>query len=386
VAADNAELLKNQRLFELRRSAPTDPLYRAIVASRFGHEREAIPLLHQFLRTNPSPKDARTAHKELADAFDRLNQYRESAGEWAEALRMTPAKDPERKDAENSHILRASLANIEPQSIEFGPPVGVRAVRNKLGTWDVPVQVKGMAAQWIFDTGANISTLSESEAKRLGLTVFGSKAYVSGSTGVNNPLRLAVAGDLQFGSARLHNIAFLVIADKLLNIPALHVVITGILGLPVLRALGSVSISAEGEVRMHAEHASGEPNLFFTGQTPVAEVEHAGHRVQMVVDTGANASTLYPSFRAALSGAEIKSLRKRIEKAGGVGGVTKTKTASVPTVQLDFAGGAATLTKVTLLFRPPKDGRRYRDGVIGMDALFGGMLFDFESMRLQLVQ
>jgi len=259
-------------------------------------------------------------------------------------------------------------------------------VRNKLGTWDVPVQVKGMAAQWIFDTGANTSTISESEAKRLGLTVFDSKAYVGGSTGVKNALRLAVAGDLQFGSARLRNVAFLVIADKLLDIPTLHLAINGILGLPVLRALGSVSISAEGDVRMHAEHSSGEPNLFFMDQTPIAEVEHAGHRVQMFVDTGANASTLYPSFRAALSGDEIKSLRKGIEKAGGVGGVTKTKTASVPTLQLDFAGGAATLTKITLLFRPPKDDRRYRDGVIGMDALFGGVLFDFEPMRLQLVQ
>ena len=40
--------------------------------------------------------------------------------------------------------------------------------------------------------------------------------------------------------------------------------------------------------------------------------------------------------------------------------------------------------KVALLAEAPKGDARYRDGVIGMDALWSGFLLDFEAMRLEV--
>ena len=113
-----------------------------------------------------------------------------------------------------------------------------RASRNPLGSWDVPLEVNGRQGEWIFDTGANLSTLTESEAARMGLKPQEADAYVNGSTGKKNPLRFAVAQDLRSGNAHLRNVLFLILSDQALYIGPLKSQIRGILGLPVLRALG----------------------------------------------------------------------------------------------------------------------------------------------------
>jgi hypothetical protein len=51
---------------------------------------------------------------------------------------------------------------------------------------------------------------------------------------------------VQLGAAHIHNVVFLVLADQALNIAPLHYQITGIPGIPVLRALSRVEISNAG--------------------------------------------------------------------------------------------------------------------------------------------
>src|SRR5712692_7400409 len=91
---------------------------------------------------------------------------------------------------------------------------------------------------------------------RLGLSIRDASVYVKGSTDKKNSLRLAVAPELRFGGARLSNVVFLVLADEALYISPLKYQIRGILGLPVLRALGTVRISAEGVVRIETKAAA----------------------------------------------------------------------------------------------------------------------------------
>src|SRR5581483_8634321 len=136
---------------------------------------------------------------------------------------------------------------------------------------------------WIFDTGANLSTLSESEAKRLGLVIRNSAGTVgSGHTGIQTSFRLAVAPEMRIGRARLHNVVFIVLADRAMHFGPLGLIrLSGVLGLPAIRALGSVAISGKGEVRIEpgSPKLEGEPNIFFDGLMPVTEVIHAGRPI-----------------------------------------------------------------------------------------------------------
>jgi hypothetical protein len=360
--------------------------YRAVVEGRFGQETAAIEDLRRFLAARPNHDLERRAFEELASALTRIGHYGEAASAWAEALRLTPPGDHDRADTENTRALYESLGDVPPQTIQFDPEVQIEAKRSALGSWDVPVEVNGRRGEWIFDTGANQSTLSESEAARMGLSIRDASVYVKGSTDKKNSLRLAVAPELRFGSARLTNILFLVLSDEALYISPLKYQIRGILGLPVLRALGTVGISAEGTVRIETKAAGEprEPNVFFDGLSPIVETRHAGRRLAMLLDTGANKSTAYPSLRAALTRDELSGLKMKQDTSGGAGGIAQRTINLIPALGLEILDRAAELTNLALLLKQPTGDESYRDGVLGMDALVGGFMLDFRSMQFRL--
>jgi predicted aspartyl protease len=396
VAADIGQLQQladKGRFFELRRVLqqpglnPAETLfYRAVIASRFGHEREGIELLQSFSATKPNPGMARKAREEMASAFTRLGRYKDAAQAWGEALLLTPGDDPERNGNDNTRALMAALSEVLPEAADFGEDVPITSERNRLGSWNAPVRVNGINGQWIFDTGANISTLTETEAKRMGLSVRETKAYVNGSTQKRNALQLAVASDVQLGAAHIHNVVFLVLADQALHIGPLHYQITGILGLPVLRALRRVGVSSAGLLRINPREAvlPGAPNLFFDEASPIVEVDYHEHRLQMFLDTGANATVLYPSFLDSLRHDENLRLRTKREKVAGAGEVIQRRTSVVPRLGIEVFGKLIDLKNLSLLSEAPPGTGRYRDGVIGMDALWSGFRLDFDAMRLEI--
>ncbi len=384
------ELADARRIFLLRETLQqpgwnkTETLfYRGMVESRLGQEPKGIEDLTRFLATHPSSDGQRKAYEELAAALAREGRYGEAARNLTEALRRTPSG--ERTDTANTQDLYAALADIPPQSVAFGEDVPVRATFNELGSWDVPVDVNGRRGQLIFDTGANWSTLSAGEAERLGLETRASDTYVRGSTGKKNALRLAVASDLQLGRAHLKHVIFLVLSDDSLFVGPLKYQIHGFLGLPVLRALGRVGIAANGDLRIEpGRTARGTPNLFFDSKAPIVEVRHVDRRIQMLLDTGANASSLYRSFRSTLTKDEIAGLTARDEQTGGAGEIIVRRTEVVRTLRLVVSGRPVDLSNVSLLTTAPEGDARYRDGVLGTDALRLGFTLDFRAMQLSL--
>jgi hypothetical protein len=395
-AGDTPELRRLQeqnRFFQLRealqQTGRTDSetlFYRGLVESRFGQETVAVVDLQKSLAIPSGHFLQRKAYEELSSALVRLGRYGDSARALEEAIRLTPPEDVDRADNENTRALYESLADVAPQTIEFREEAPVQAKLNPVGSWDVPVEVNGHTGQWIFDTGANLSTVSESEAAEMGLALREASTYVKGSTGKKNQLRLAVAGDLRFGNAHLRNVIFLVLPEQALYIGPLKYQIRGILGLPVLRALGCVSISAKGAVHTETQcdTADREPNLFFDGWDLIVEARHRDRRLQMSLDTGANTTSLNPSSRDALMPSEIASLKSKREKTAGAGGTASRKTEVIPTLSLQILGHTAELTQVSLVGQQPVGDKSYRDGTFGMDGLASGFTLDFRVMQLRL--
>ena len=395
-AADTGQLrdlTERHRFFELRRALAQPGwdgeetlFYRGMVASRFGHETEGMELLRKFLATRPPNDAAREAWKEIASALQRLGRYKEAGFALEEELRLMPAADPDREETENTRVLMESLQDIAPMTAEFGRDVPVPAARNKIGSWNVPVAVNGITGDWIFDTGAEISTVTQTEAKRMGLTVRQSKAWVGGSTAKRSALDVAMANELEFGGAHIHNVPFLVLADQSLYLGPIHYQITGILGLPVLRTLGRVGITGGGQVRIRPQEAAaaGAPNLYYDELSPRLEIGHEKHLLQMFLDTGANETALYPGFRGAMLPDELSRLRRKHDKLAGAGGATKRTIESVPEIRIEIAGKTTVLKKLSLLAEEPRGRNGHLDGVIGMDALWGGFLLDFDAMRLEV--
>jgi predicted aspartyl protease len=353
------QLEEKHRMFELRdlldasgeNSAET-LVYRAITNSRFGREREAVSQFRAFLATNPAPEMERAARYELSNALTRLGEIGEAASELAAAIRLTPEAEAGRTDSENARAFLASLSGVAPQTVEFGQPAPIQARRNELGLWVVPVDLDSQRSEWILDTGASLSTVTESEARRMGLAIREVHGYARGYTQAKNSARLAVAGEVGLGYARLRNVVFLVLADDALRIPPLDHPIPGILGLPALRALGCVDLSAKGELTHHcgAKPLHGRPNFFFDGLAPVVQVLHLGHILQMALDTGSRETVLYPSVRDALAQWERYQLASpgAAGFAGG-GGSVQVQASTVPSIQLEIRDRTFYLQGIKLL-------------------------------------
>jgi hypothetical protein len=114
------------------------------------------------------------------------------------------------------------------------------------------------------------------------------------------------------------------------------------------------------------------------------ELDHGQRRLQMHLDTGANDTTLYPSFRDALSHEELAQIRSKREKNAGAGGAIQVRAEVVPALRLKILGTMVSLKNVSMLPEQPRGDTRFRDGVVGMDALWNGFLLDFDAMRLAL--
>jgi predicted aspartyl protease len=313
----------------------------------------------------------------------RAGRYADAVSARDAALQQMKPDDPGREDLENRRALYASLADVPPQTITFerGDRT-LQLARNALGTWNVHVDARAHGVDWIFDTGASLSTIVQSEADALGLQVRESPAFIRGSTGAKNNLRLAVAPELRVGAARLTNVIFLVLPDQALYIEPVRYQIRGILGMPVLYALGKFSLDGDGTVRINAERSAGTPNFVFDGWSPIINAMHNNRRLRLLLDTGANVTTLYPSARKTLTDAELASLTEKKEQSGGAGETISRTTDVVPTLSLKIGGTAIDLHNVTLLrSAPPGD---ERDGVLGMDVLRAGFTVDFAAGVLTL--
>ena len=374
------QLAESRRLFELRQAPrqEKDLFYNGMVAARFGHEDRGIEQLRLFLRTHPGPESERRAHEEIGDAFVRTGHFGDAASEYREVLSVAKTEDPDHEKIADKLSTCEALRDAPPQTVEFNNNAPVKA---RLAEFvSIPLTVNGSPAQWTIDTGAELSAVTESEAKRLGLSIQEGLTYATGTTGKKTPVHMAVAPEIEVGGARFRNVAFVVIPDNGFPRGAPR----GFVGLPVLRGLGQVSISKSGfRFRPSAPIPPGDPNLFFEQLTLIVSLSHGGRSLQMAVDSGANQSSLYSSFRAALTAGESSSIRKK--KVGSTGlGETITQTAeTIPRLAIQLPGGEAILINVPFRDHRPAD-LRFEDGVVGLDVLRGGFTLDFRSMQLML--
>jgi hypothetical protein len=107
--------------------------------------------------------------------------------------------------------------------------------------------ISGGKASYFFDTGANLSTISESDALRFAMEIQEAKGGVTGDVHGNTvSYRIGVAKSLVLGGIELSNVAFLVSSDEQQPFVDMKPGQRGLIGLPVLLALGSITWTREG--------------------------------------------------------------------------------------------------------------------------------------------
>jgi hypothetical protein len=350
----------------------------------------SLPQCLRALERSHSPR-AYDAFATLLDTYRRRGEYgREHAliSRWLAAHEdgEEPATIVELRE---ELALAAALRDIPRPFATGSRAATVRSYFNVLGTRSVDLTMRGVTLPWMIDTGANYSVVSETTARRMHLRIHDVGYQAVGTTGHSVTTRISAIDSLPIGGILLRNVVALIVPDAALYIrsPQADYQIEAILGLTALAQLGRFRIDPDGTfaIDRDAPLLRSGALLYMNQLTPVAEVEIAGRKSLLSIDTGANRTTLHASYAALIGDRALLWTRKR-DTSSGLGGSREGEVAVEP--QLTFEAGGARVIEhdVTVALRgdeaAPVVGNVGQSGLVAS----GSYTFDFRSMRLLLGQ
>ncbi|MBK7931480.1 MAG: retropepsin-like domain-containing protein [Bryobacterales bacterium] len=238
---------------------PASPLLmRGTAAAALHRYKEAERLLLRAAREG----SAGDPHSRAIEAHAHLISLYSRAGRWRNAFASVQAAQrlaPNRPDFQNASALFGALARhpglrprrIRPTRLQCAAP----------GKLIVPITVNGQPARYFWDTGANFSLTTESEARRLGMTIESPNAQVSTATGGAVAFRLAIARTLAIGGCLIEHVPFMIFGDDQQPFDELPQQERGGIALPVQLALGSLRWDSTGNFDVASpDTPAGTPN------------------------------------------------------------------------------------------------------------------------------
>jgi len=370
---------------------PALDFYRAAVEVGFNRPDEAIPGLRRFLASAGAAADGprrQAAYELLGDAYVRTYRYGEAAEVYAALAADAQADSAGHENAANVRGLWAALAGTPAQTVEAPGPVRVATTRDRANLVNVEVESGGQRIGFIYDTGANLSTVTESTAREMGFRMLEGTVRVGSVTGGSSRARVAVAPELRIGGATVRNAVFLVFPDSALAFPQISYQIRGIIGFPVIAGFGATTVTRGGGLVLGDTAdagAGGEQNLCLRGLMPLVAAEHAGQRLHFGFDTGAQATALYPPFHAARRALVEAGGAPTAVQTGGAGGMRQVQAYTLSPLVLRIGGREATVQQVRVYAERTTDDSERLHGNIGQDVIgqFESMTLDFRRMQLR---
>lgn len=287
----------------------------------------------------------------------------------------------DKDDYNNSKKIWSTLKSVPPQTVTISADVNLEMTKDKAGLWTIPVSLSNTGEHFIFDTGANISTVPRSTAERMKMKIYKAGIDVNSITGEIVKADLAVCPEFSIGSIVVRNAIFLVFPDKALTIDQIDYKIEGILGFPVIEAFGEITVSKDGVLQI-PQHVSGNetPNLALDFLTPVAELGNE----YFTFDSGATNTILYPKWFEAHKETVLaeSELEEKLKYGGAGGAIERPGYYILWKPELD--GKLLELKDVMVFQTPLTENEKWFWGNIGQDVIrsFHSYTINFRSMKL----
>jgi len=350
--------------FDLRDSIKkggASAFYQGAVACAFNDVQRCEKKCREVFNSTPKSDEAVEAHRTLASAYLTHGAYRKALAQVDAILALRPTD----ADALGGRPVLAALAGTPDQRIAG------RHTTVQLQDGGLPFSINGVHATYWFDTGAELSVLSESEAKRFGLRLRPVSVQVGDVNGTKVSMQIAVADELSIGSIRVRHVAFLVLPDNQPPFDEQSSGSRGLIGLPVLLAFERFVWGADKtfEIRPDSSH-KGMPHagICFDGNHPLVQVAYENRPLVFTLEL-------------------IRSAKKTDSyKMEGVGGAKYMEAASLESLKFSIGGFPIMLKSVGVLLKPTNDASRFFTGNLGIDLLQQAhrTTFDFKEMTLTL--
>jgi predicted aspartyl protease len=258
--------------------------YRGVLLNHLAQYDKSRTLLEPLLANITASSD-RTREKQvrlaLADDEFSLFHYKQTADQYAalEKCCATLLDDRDRAATALPEKLAPLLAGAAAQTLELSDGFTIPLARSAAGSRAVRVAVDGHPSQWLFDPAAQITWLSLSQAKRVGLKLLGSDISLRRPDGKPTRVQAAIIPQLKFGGAFFRNVPAAIFIDDDAY-PC-----DGVLALPLLQALGAVTASDDDHLTVtRSAPAQDGAQLFIDGEHLLAGVRANGEEYLYAVD------------------------------------------------------------------------------------------------------
>ncbi len=379
------KLYTEHRWFDLRTQADrggASLFYKAAVETAFHQDKRARTDLEHFIASHPDSKQLLQARELLIGMDFRSGRYRDALREAHSIL----AADPGAKDIANFFPALQMLSQYGRQTVvsDTDSVMPVEFIDQNLV---VPVTIGSSSGHYILDDGFSLSGMSESEARRLNLSMQDVSTQIDTMSGAQVKIRITVVPEMTLGNTLLRNVAFYVLPDEQPPFNQLGPGKQGILGLPVLLGLEHFSWQPKASTLHVFSGATGisktSANLAFDGTSVFTQVTFRGSRVDVSLDTGAQNTIFYPSFAEQFP--DITSLgTTEAHRLTGAGGSTSIDSVSISKLDLKIGAYQVTLAPATVLLRENNSTAAWFHGNLGMDLLNQANSIDVNFSRMTL--
>lgn len=381
------ELYDHHQLFKLRdavQDTPDAPLfYKAAVAHAFNDTARCEQDLLTFLRSAPSTSQTLEARNLLTYLYFRTGRFSQALAQSEQAV----ALGGESQDQSNVRSLMRALSHFPAMTVTRFLPSSIHVWR-KNGFF--PARMNGQRFKCLFDTGADLSLISETAAKRLKLTTVEMNGVKMGdSTGYGLTIgKVAVADRLAIGQIELRHVPFIVVSDQVQSLLPWNTSRSCILGIPVMRACKTVSWKSGWlGPKLELGAPSGprnlrDSNLCYDGLKPHVSAAYGKETLELLLDTGADRTVLFQRFAKAFPALVNDSSKKGVHKFAGLGGRTQMETRIIPNLSLRLGGLDLTCHNQTVYMKDTDS--PWCHGVAAGDIIKGTreVKLDFEAMTM----
>ncbi|MGH2667381.1 retropepsin-like aspartic protease [Flavobacterium sp.] len=287
------------------------------------------------------------------------------------------------EDYKNNLKIWSALEKEPKQQVVIKEDNRIKINKDKAGLDNLKITANKDSLDFIFDTGANLSTTIKSVAKRLNMKIIPVSIEVGAITGKKVIAQLAVCDKITIGNIEIRNAVFLVFNDEDLAFPQIGYQIYGILGFPVIEAFKEIQISKEGYfiVPKTETELTGASNMAMDKLTPFIYIENK----QYTFDTGANKTILYTPYYLANQQEIDAKYKKTTLRFGGAGGIETHEGFSINYTP-ELFGKKISLEETSLILDAPADKSKYFYGNIGQDLIkkFDKLTLNFHKMFIRL--
>jgi hypothetical protein len=317
--------------------------YQAVLWNAFGETWKSRKALDKLLRSGQSttlPDSVQFwMHKVQYDNFVKLFNYRQADVAATLLLTryrafLTPAQVEDETEAQKIwYALRA----VPVQKMRVQGDARVPLTRDKAHLWNVPVDTGDSTYQFVFDTGAGISVIAESYARKLHLRRVdaGDFRVKSGVTGIATPAGLGIADELRLPNITVYHAAFLIFPDSALTFGNGVYAIRGIIGCPIIKEFPQFVLSEqELLIPRRAVKPSQAPNLYLDMLKPVFYLTYHTDELPFTFDSGAQETLLSEVFYQRYRNTSLVNATEDQQQVGGVGGTSTLRTLQLPVILL----------------------------------------------------